>query len=58
MKISKDDFEKEFDSVQDCAEWFVENNICKTKNPESARTGLKKARANHKNYYGYYIENI
>ena len=24
IKISKDDFSKEFDSVKDCAEWFIE----------------------------------
>ena len=58
IKISKADFEKEFDSVKDCAEWFVENNICKTKNVESARTGLKNARAKTGYYYGYLIENI
>ena len=60
IKISKNDFEKEFDSVKDCAEWFVNNNICKTKNVESARTGLKNARSNKGNglYYGYLIENI
>ena len=58
IKISKNDFVKEFDSVRDCAEWFVENNICKTKNVESARTGLKNARAKTGYYYGYLIENI
>lgn len=60
IKISKNDFEKEFDSVKDCAEWFVNNNICKTKNVESARAGLKTARSNKGNglYYGYLIENI
>lgn len=58
IKISKNDFIKEFDSVKDCAEWFVENNICKTKNVESARTGLKNARAKTGYYYGYLIENI
>ena len=58
IKVSKNDFIKEFDSVKDCAEWFVENNICKTKNVESARTGLKNARAKTGYYYGYLIENI
>ena len=60
IKISKDDFEKEFNSVKDCAEWFVENQICKTKNVESARAGLKNARSSKGNgfYYGYLIENI
>ena len=58
IKISKEDFEKEFDSVKDCAEWFVENNICKTTKVESARTGLKNARATNGFYYGYLIENI
>ena len=58
IRVSKNDFIKEFDSVKDCAEWFVENNICKTKNVESARTGLKNARAKTGYYYGYLIENI
>lgn len=60
IKISKDDFEKEFNSVKDCAEWFVKNQICKTKNVESARAGLKTARSSKGNglYYGYLIENI
>lgn len=60
IKISKKDFEKEFDSVKDCAEWFIENNITKTKKVESVRTGLKAARSENGNgfYYGYLIENI
>ena len=58
IKISKGDFEKEFDSVKDCAEWFVEQNICRTTKVESARTGLKNARATTGFYYGYLIENI
>ena len=60
IKISKDDFEKEFNSVKDCAEWFVENNIPRTKKVESVRTGLKIARSGKGNgmYYGYFIENI
>lgn len=58
IKISKGNFEQEFDSVRDCAEWFVKNSICKTKKVESARTGLKNARATNGFYYGYLIENI
>ena len=58
IKISKENFEKEFDSVKDCAEWFVNNKICKTTKVESARTGLKNARATNGFYYGYLIENI
>ena len=58
VQISKDNFHKEFDSVKDCAEWFVENKICKTTKVESARTGLKAARAKNGYYYGYLIENI
>lgn len=60
LRISKDDFVMEFDSVRDCAEWFVANQICKTKNVESARTGLKNARqaTGAGYYYGYYVENI
>ena len=58
IMISKDDFHKEFDSVKDCAEWFIENKICKTDKVESARSGLKNARAKTGFYYGYLIENI
>lgn len=58
IKISKKNFEKEFNSVRDCAEWLVENRICKTTKVESARTGLKNARATTGFYYGYLIENI
>ena len=60
IKISKDNFEKTFNSVQDCAEWFIEQKIPRTKNVESARTGLKNARSKNGNgyYYGYKIENI
>ena len=60
IKISKADFEKEFDSVKDCAEWFIENNIPRTKSVESARAGLKNARSEKGNgfYYSYLIENI
>lgn len=56
--ISKNDFHKEFDSVKDCAEWFVENKICRTSKAESARNGLKAARAGNGYYCGYLIENI
>ena len=56
--ISKDDFSKEFDSVVDCAQWFVENNICKTKKVESVRSSLKKCRQENKTYYGYDIKNF
>ncbi len=58
ISIQKETFYKEFDSVKDCAEWFVKNKICKTSKVESARTGLKNARAKNKLYYGYLIENI
>jgi len=58
IRITKGDFVKEFISVKDCAEWFVDNNITRTKNPESVRTGLKDARRKNKPYYGYSIENI
>ena len=58
IAISKDNFYKEFDSVKDCAEWFVKNKICRTTTVESARTGLKDARRGNGYYYGYFIENI
>lgn len=56
--ISKDDFQKKFDSVRDCAEWFVENKICQTTEVESARTGIKLAKAKKRCYYGYLIKSI
>ena len=60
IKISKDNFEKVFDSVQDCAEWFIENKIPKTTSVESVRTSLKIKRRNNSNpyYYNYLIENV
>lgn len=58
IRISKENFVKEFNSVKDCAEWFVENKQCKTDKVESARTGLKNARTTTGYYYGYLIENI
>lgn len=58
IKISKENFEQKFDSVKDCAEWFVNQEITKTKNVESVRTGLKNARSKKRPYYGYIIENI
>ena len=58
IRITKGDFIKNFPSVRDCAEWFVENRITRTTNPESVRTGLKDARRKGKPYYGYIIENI
>ena len=61
IAISKDNFYKEFDSVKDCAEWFVENKICKTTKVESARTGLKAARAGERIllwlFYKKYLKN-
>ena len=60
IRISKDNFYKEFDSVKDCAEWFVKNKICRTFSSENVRTALKGARRERGNgyYYNYFIENI
>lgn len=58
IQISKDDFVKEFDSVKDCAEWFVQQSFCKTNKIESVRTSLKQVRRENKPYYGYKIEEI
>lgn len=58
VRITKDNFIKEFPSVKDCAEWFVDNHITRTTSVESVRTGLKNARSKNKAYYGYTIENI
>lgn len=58
IKITKDDFCKEFESVKDCAEWFAKQSFCKTNKPESVRTSLKQARRENKLYYRYKIEGI
>lgn len=58
IKIIKDDFCKEFESVKDCAEWFVKQPFCKTNKPESVRTSLKQVRRENRLYYGYKIEEI
>lgn len=55
--VTKDSFIKEFNSVKDCAEWFVEQKIPRTSSVESVRTSLKAARKNKTPYYGYTIEN-
>ena len=44
IRIEKNDFAMEFDSVIDCAKWFAEQNFCRTNNPESVRTSLKDVR--------------
>ena len=56
--VSKGDFKKHFNSVKDCAEWFVKEGIPRTNNPESVRTSLKDARKKNKPYYGYEIKDF
>lgn len=56
IKITKNDFVKEFESVKDCAEWFASQSFCRTNSPESVRTSLKQVRRDNKLYYGYKIE--
>ena len=58
ISISKENFYKEFNSVVECAEWFVKQDFCMTKKIESARTSLKLCRKNNKKYYGFEIKNI
>ena len=58
IRIKKDNFIKEFDSVIDCAIWFTKQPFCRTKRPDSVRTSLKQARKENRTYYGYIIENI
>lgn len=58
ISIQKENFYKEFNSVKDCAEWFAEQDFCKTSKVESVRTSLKAARRNNKTYYGFEIKNI
>lgn len=61
LRISKGNFIKEFDSVKDCAEWFVNSNIPRTKSSESVRTSLRDIRRKYGNtgtYYGYLIEEL
>lgn len=59
IRITKDGFSKDFNSVKDCAEWFIEQQIPRTKNPESVRASLKDTRRKGTNtYYGYTIQEI
>lgn len=58
IRISKENFEKEFDSVKDCAEWFAKQSFCRTNKAESVRTSLKQVRRENKKYYGFKIEEI
>lgn len=58
IRITKDNFEKEFNSVKECAEWFAQQDFCRTNKPESVRTSLKQVRRDNKLYYGFKIEEI
>lgn len=58
IRIQKNDFIMEFNSVIECAEWFAEQSFCKTNNPESVRTSLKDVRRKNKTYYGFEIMEI
>lgn len=58
IRIEKDNFSMEFDSVADCAKWFAEQDFCKTNKPESVRTSLKDVRKKNKLYYGFNILEI
>lgn len=57
-RITKEDFTKDFESMKDCAEWFAEQDFCKTNKAESVRTSLKQAKRENKKYYGFIIEEI
>ena len=56
--IKKENFYQEFNSVKDCAEWFANQDFCRTSKAESVRTSLKAARRENKTYYGFEIINI
>lgn len=58
IQIQKDDFTKTFQSVIECAEWFAEQDFCRTNKPESARTSIKEAKRKKRPYYGYTIIEI
>lgn len=53
--IEKDNIQKSFDCVKDCASWFVEHNICKAKNAETARKGIAHSIKKNTLYYNYKI---
>lgn len=48
----------EFDSSVECARYFIENNLCKTKKEQCARTRISDAITNKHKVYGFTIEKI
>lgn len=43
-------FDKEFDSLIECARWLIEKGIPKTNNPNYVQKGISKALVNNKSY--------
>lgn len=48
----------EFDSSTECAQYFIENNLCKTKKEQCARTRIANAITNKHKVYGFTVEKI
>lgn len=46
---------KEFDSGVECAKFFIENNLCKTKKVECAQIRISHAITHNKKVYGYTV---
>ena len=49
------ELDKEFDSGVECAQFFIDNNICQSKKIECVQIRLSKAINNNKKIYGYTV---
>lgn len=58
IKIKKNNFEKEFDCINYCAKWFIDNQISRSSQIDCVRKGISKALKNSKPYFQYEIYNI
>lgn len=52
------ELDKEFDSGKDCAQYFIDNNICQSKKVECVQARLSHAITNKKKIYGYTVVKI
>lgn len=57
-KVKIVELNKDFDSEVECSQYFIDNNICKTKNIKCVKVKIADAVANNKTYYGYHIIEI
>lgn len=57
-KVKIIELDKEFDSGADCAQFFIDNNICKSKKLACVQTRLSHAITNNKKIYGYTVVKI